>query len=332
MNPVTSNKLPHPKSEHPMDLFLGIEIGGTKLVVALGDEHGNIRERRKLTVDRFAGAPGIRAQLEEVLPELIGQRRILAAGVGFGGPVDWGTGKIWQSHQIAGWSDFNLSDWLRKLVGVPVAVDNDANVAALAEARHGAGVGHDPVFYVTLGSGVGGGLVLDGESYHGATPGEAEIGHVRLDRRGTTLESRCSGWAVDARIRRLNRKHPKDLMARMAGGTADGGEAQHLAAAISKGNSAAKAILEATAEDLAFGLSHVVHLFHPQLIVLGGGLSGVGEPLRLAVQQALPRFIMDVFKPGPRIALAALGEDAVPVGALELAMARASQVNSNNEQ
>ena len=314
-----------------MKRFLGIEIGGTKLLVALGDEHGKIRERRKLSVDRFAGAAGIRAQLQEIVPELIRQRRILAAGVGFGGPVDWRTGNICRSHQIAGWSEFDLGEWLRNLVGVPVAVDNDANVAALAEARHGAGVGSNPVFYVTLGSGVGGGLVLDGNIYHGATPGEAEIGHVRLNRRGTTLESRCSGWALDARIQRLNRKQPGALLARMAR-SKPGGEAQHLAAALAKGDSASKAILQAMAEDLAFGLSHVVHLFHPQLIVLGGGLSGIGEPLRLAVQQALRQFIMEVFKPGPAIALATLGEDAVPVGALELAIERASQDSSSGER
>jgi len=82
---------------------------------------------------------------------------------------------------------------------------------------------------------------------------------------------------------------------------------------------AAQRILRETAEDLAFALSHVVHLFHPQIIVIGGGLAGVGEPLRAAVESALRPFLMEVFAPGPRIALAALGEDAVPVGALELA-------------
>ncbi len=301
-----------------MKLYLGIEIGGTKLLLVLGDEHGKIRERCRLAVNRDDGAVGIRKQIQQTLPGLVGNRRILAAGVGFGGPVDWRTGKICRSHQIAGWSGFDLGGWLRNLVGVPVAVDNDANVGALGEARHGAGLGSNPVFYVTLGSGVGGGLVLDGNIYHGTTPGEAEIGHVRLNRRGTIVESRCSGWAVDARIRRLNRKRPMGLLARLAGKTR-GGEARHLAAALEQGEAAAEAILQETAEDLAFGLSHVAHLFHPQLIVLGGGLSWVGEPLRLAVQHALPRFIMDAFKPGPRIALAALGDDAVPVGALVLA-------------
>jgi glucokinase len=197
-------------------------------------------------------------------------------------------------------------------------VDNDANVAALGEAMRGAGVGANPVFYVTLGSGVGGGLVVDGKIYHGAKPGEAEIGHVRLDRLGTIVEARCSGWAVDARIRELKLKEPGCLLARLTGQTV-GGEAKYLAAAWQQGDAAARRLLQETAEDLAFGLSHVVHLFHPEIIIVGGGLSGVGEPLRASVESALRPFTMEAFALGPRIALAALGEDAVPTGALELA-------------
>ena len=92
-----------------------------------------------------------------------------------------------------------------------------------------------------------------------------------------------------------------------------------LPVALKAGDLAAQSILREIIEDLAFGLSHVVHLFHPEVIVLGGGLSGLGEPLRGGVEQTLPGFIMEAFRPGPRIALAALGEDAVPVGALLLA-------------
>jgi glucokinase len=301
-----------------MQLFAGIEIGGTKLQLVIGNEKGAILERRKSTVEAGKGAGGIRKQIEAALPELLAGRKLDALGVGFGGPVDWRTGKICRSHQIEGWSEFDLAGWLRQLANAPVFVDNDANVAALGEARHGAGVGFNPAFYVTLGSGVGGGLVVDGDIYHGATPGEAEIGHIRLDRDGTTVESRCSGWAVDARIRELAKTAPVGQLARKLKGSA-GGEAKYLAEALSKGDSAAKKILDEIAQDLAFGLSHVVHLFHPTAIVLGGGLSKIGEPLRLAVQGALPKFVMEAFAPGLNIKLAALGEDSVPVGALELA-------------
>jgi glucokinase len=307
-----------------MQLFAGIEIGGTKLQLVTGDEKGNILERQKLAVEAGKGASGIRQQIEMALPELLASRKPVAIGVGFGGPVDWQTGKICRSHQIEGWSEFDLGGWLRQLASAPVFAENDANVAALGEARHGAGIGANPVFYVTLGSGVGGGLVADGRIYHGSVPGEAEIGHVRLDRNGTTVESRCSGWAVDARIRELVKKEPASPLARKVG-KASRGEARYLAAALLEGDLAAKKILHETAEDLAFGLSHAVHLFHPAVIIIGGGLSGLGEPLRLAVQNALGQFVMEAFAPGPIVNIAKLGEDAVPVGALELARDRQTQ-------
>jgi glucokinase len=298
--------------------FLGIEIGGTKLQIVVGDDSDRIIERRRLAVDRAKGADSIRAQIEAVLAELIPATRPAAIGAGFGGPVDWNAGEVCCSHQIEGWAGFRLRDWLRLVGGVPVRVDNDANTATLGEALHGAGAGFNPVFYITLGSGVGGGLVVDGEIYHGATPGESEIGHVRLDRDGVTLESRCSGWAVDEKIRRAARTAPGGVLSRLTTGAA-GGEARFLATAIEQGDALAKQVLEETAGDLGFALSHVVHLFHPAVIVLGGGLSLVGEALRAAVEEALGRFTMAAFAPGPPVRLAGLAEDAVPRGALELA-------------
>jgi glucokinase len=298
--------------------FLGIEIGGTKLQIVTGDATARIVQRHRLAVNSADGGAGIRRQIEATLANILPNVKPLAVGVGFGGPVDWKTGRVCRSHQVAGWSEFQLARWLQGLVHAPVFVDNDANVAAFGEALHGAGKGSDPVFYVTLGSGVGGGLVVDGRIYHGAAPGEAEIGHVLLDRAGTTLESRCSGWAVDARIRALKTSAPASKLCGMMDGKA-GGEARHLVAALEQNDTAARRILQEIAEDLASGLSHVAHLFHPEVIILGGGLSGVGEPLRAAVAASLRPLVMEAFAPGPRICLALLAEDAVPVGALQLA-------------
>lgn len=298
--------------------LVGIEIGGTKLQMVLGDGTGVIHERARFAVTQEAGGEGIRHRIAATLAALRTQHTVQAIGVGYGGPVNWRTGQVCCSHHVAGWSDFPLGDWLRERGGVSVHVDNDANVAALGEALAGAGRNHTPIFYVTLGSGVGGGLVVQGRIYHGAVPGEIEIGHVRLDRSGATVESRCAGWAVDRSIRAAAAADPDGLLARLTSGMS-GGEARQLGVALAAGDAAAHGILDKTAQDLAFGLSHAVHLLHPEVIILGGGLSLLGEPLRTAVAMALPDFLMDAFRPGPRVVLAGLGEDAVPVGALLLA-------------
>jgi len=297
---------------------IGIEIGGTKLQLVAGHPDGTILHRQRLQVDRDAGGAGIRRQLEGALPELLALHPGQSIGVGFGGPVNRDAGRIAASHQIEGWSGFPLCDWLRQLTGLPSVIENDANTAALAEAKRGAGVGFDPVFYVTLGSGVGGGLVCEGRIYHGAPPGEAEIGHLRLDSSGVIVEERCSGWAVDRRIRALRTAYPGSRLSALTAGL-HSGEARHLAAALAEADVFARRVLEETARHLAFALSHVIHLLHPAAVVLGGGLSLVGDPLREAVAAQLPSFLMEVFHPGPEVRLAALGEDAVPVGALLLA-------------
>src|SRR5262245_44832830 len=114
--------------------FLGIEIGGTKLQIVVGSGDAKIVNRSRFTVDQASGAEGIRRQIEGALPALIAKWRPLAVGVGFGGPVDWRTGRIARSHQVEGWSDFNLGEWLNALTRVPVKAENDSNAATLAEA------------------------------------------------------------------------------------------------------------------------------------------------------------------------------------------------------
>lgn len=268
------------------------------------------------TADRARGAVGIREQLEQALRGEFALASVAGIGVGFGGPVDHARGRVAVSHQVGGWDGFGLREWLREITGVNVVVENDSNAAALGEAFADP-ARSSPLFYFNLGSGVGGGLVIGQRIYHGTAPGECEFGHVRLDRTGATVESRCSGWAVDARIR--ERRREGSVLAKLTEGMR-GGEAKALAEALRLGDPVAKAIVGELADDLGFALSHVVHLFHPRTIVMGGGLALVGEPLRGTVEGALARHVMEAFLPPPGIELARLGEDSVPVGALRLAM------------
>jgi glucokinase len=299
--------------------FLAIEIGGSKLQVCVGDASAQILERQRFNVQRERGSEGIREQIASVLPDLIKRWQPEAVGVGYGGPVDWRTGLVTCSHHVAGWENFPLGDWLHERTELHVVVENDANVAALGEALYGAGRSYSPVFWVNCGSGVGGGLVVDGAIYHGASPGETEIGHIRLDRDGTIVEDRCSGWAVDRAVVTAVKEAPDSVLAQIVNQSMPGCEARHLKEALAKGCEVADRVLTKAMDDLAFALSHVVQLLNPQTIIIGGGLCLLGEPLRERLAKALPRWIMQALRPGPFVQIAALGEDAVPTGALALA-------------
>ncbi|HEY0651672.1 MAG TPA: ROK family protein, partial [Chryseosolibacter sp.] len=240
-------------------------------------------------------------------------------GVGFGGPVNKETGEVYTSYHIEGWRAFSIRKWLEDLGGCEVVVDNDANVAALGETLYGAGKGYQRVLYVTLGSGVGAGLVIDRQIYHGAEPGEMEFGHIRLDRSGATIQDKCSGWAVNQKIREVLKQETSTVLRELSIPFA-GHEAKALSEALSHNDPVAWKILSETMDDFSFGLSHAVHLLHPEVVILGGGLAMLGEIIIQEVKKSLPNYLMDAFRPGPLIQLSALQESAVPIGAIALAM------------
>src|SRR5713101_2495579 len=191
-------------------MYLGIEIGGTKLQLGVGAGDGALAGLWREKVDVAAGPGGIRRQIVRAVPELLGKSKLDRAliqgiGIGFGGPVDDHTHTIIKSHQIEGWDNFPLEKWLGDLLDMPAVLGNDADVAGLAEVLFGAGKGLSPIFYITIGSGIGGGLIVNGEIYRGCGRGAAEIGHCLVrsgphfpsDRFGVVpLEELTSGWGL----------------------------------------------------------------------------------------------------------------------------------------
>jgi glucokinase len=184
-------------------MLLGIEIGGTKLQLAVAARPGaDFIELRRETIDAACGATGILDRIASLAPELVQRHGVVGAGIGFGGPINAQTGVALKSHHVHGWDDFPLADWLTRQCQCPVRADNDCNVAALAEARYGAGAGRRRLLYVTVGTGVGGGLVVDGQLFGGDRPAICEIGHLRpslqSDRPEMTVEAIASGWGIAA--------------------------------------------------------------------------------------------------------------------------------------
>jgi len=310
--------------------YLGIEIGGTKLQLGLGPGDGTLKALWRGAVDPAQGADGIRRQITAALPELLANAglplsEVKACGIGFGGPVDDTTHTVIKSHQIEGWDDFPLQDWISDVVGLPAILGNDADCAGLGEALFGAGKGLSPIFYITIGSGIGGGLIINGEIYRGCGRGAAEIGHLAAHQQSdSTVEYHASGWGI-ARFARSwftgGAINPKNsIMLHLAGGDPERLTTELVAEAASNGDEYASMILTASFAILADAIADVLALLCPRRIVIGGGVSLMGEQLLF---EPLRRLVAErVFKPFAHcydIVPAALGEEVVVHGALALA-------------
>jgi len=291
--------------------YLGIEIGGSKLQLGVGAGDGVLAGLWRGTVVPANGPDGIRRQIIEAVPIALQRAGVLrgqlhGVGIGFGGPVDDSNRTIIKSHQIDGWDHFPLADWIADVVGLPAVLGNDSDVAGLAEALHGAGKGLSPIFYFNVGSGIGGGLILDGKIYRGVGRGAAEFGHLRTWHYGqyVTLESIASGWGMERRAAEKGRRLTVPQIAEEA----------------RRGDAVAGPIFNDALAGLAEAICHVIALLCPRRMVMGGGVSLVGEeyllePLRRLVAQR-------VFRPFAGltdIVPSALGEEVVVHGALALA-------------
>jgi glucokinase len=339
-------------------MFLGIEIGGTKIQLGTGAGDGSpLAALARFDVDPANGAAGILRQIEAGAARLSGRGSITAVGCGFGGPFDVARGRAVRSHQIDGWDDFPLVDWLQQRLQVPARVANDCDVAGLAEARFGAGRGRRVVFYVTVGTGIGGGLVIDGQIYRGGGMAAAEIGHLRpglhADLPEATVESIASGWGVtaaaqarlsgsvshslsmlmpslrplkpDAVRQRLieaeeeEEEYAADLLNRCQG-QLDRLTARHVAQAAEQGNGIAQDVLAHGMRTLGWAIAQVITLLSPEVIVIGGGLSLMSEHLFLApLREEAARYVFPPLAGSYQIVPAQLGEEVVVHGALALA-------------
>jgi glucokinase len=313
--------------------LLGIEIGGTKLQVGLGRRPGVIEVLERRSVDPGRGAEGVRELIRDASEAALAARSLTpvdvwGVGVGFGGPVDAKSGRTQASFQIDGWTDYPLADWIKGRLGVEaVSIHNDADAAGLAEARLGAGVGRSPILYLTIGSGVGGALIIDGRIYRGAGLGAAEIGHLNVpgaDGAFPELEHVASGWG----IARAARARAAEVVAdgggwevlEAAGGDVDRITTVLVAQAAERGDKWSLALLDEARRALAFALRQAVALVAPRRIILGGGVSLIGDrlwfqPLRRLVDAE----VFPPFRTAFDIVPAALGEEVVVHGALELA-------------
>jgi len=310
-----------------MKYGFGVDLGGTTVKIAYFDQEGTMLDKWEIpTVTADGGSrilPDIAAAIADYLQEKgIEKSSILGIGIGVPGPVD-AQGTVNKCVNL-GWGVFNISQELSKLTGFPVKAGNDANVAALGEYWKGGGQGCDNMVLATLGTGVGGGIIVEGKVVHGAHGSGAEIGHMVLNREETEsctcgkkgcVEQYCSATGIVRLAKRYLAANETDSVLRQK----ETFTCKDVFDASAAADAAAQQILEQVYAYMGEFLANICCVVNPSAVVLGGGVSKAGAPLLEGTKKYFDRYVFHAAK-NVRFTLAALGNDAGAYGAFKLAL------------
>ena len=309
-----------------MKTFVAVDIGGTHIRVAIY-EPDNIKPLIYERTRTNAREPGIFDRLVKVIESIWPEDdSIQAIGMASPGPLDPHSGVILATPNIPEWNNFPLTEKLSKRFGVPAYLDNDANLAALGEWKFGAGYGHHDVLYLTISTGIGGGVIIKDRLLHGHHGLAAELGHVTVLAGGPLcscgqeghLEALASGPAIERYVHQQLEAGAKSEL------RSDSSlSAQEIAAAAERGDTLAKSAYARAGEYLGIGVANFLHAFDPSIVIFGGGVSRSGrlllDPFEASLRKhvIIPRYLENLI-----ITTAALGDDAGLIGALALAQTK----------
>jgi glucokinase len=286
---------------------VGVDVGGTKILAAVVDEDGRLEARRERPTP-LESEERLLSALEEAVAELLDDD---VGAIGFGVPstVDQRSGTTVESVNIP-LADVDLRSRMAERFGLPVAIDNDANAAAIAEWKVGAGRGTRHMIMLTLGTGIGGGLILDGRPYRGAVGAAAELGHIVIEHDGERCQGACTGRG---HLEALASGHAASRIAReLFGSSAD---AHRLVRLADEGDADAREALAGIGRRLGSGIGTLVNVFNPELVVIGGGFAAAGEHLLEPARGIVAREARPPGRDLVRIVRAELGTAAGVVGA-----------------
>jgi glucokinase len=309
---------------------IGIDIGGTKIAGGVVTEAGQILDRTRVPTPPDEGEATLAAVLAAADELRARNPGVDALGVGAAGLVEWPAGQArWAPNNS--YRRLELRRLLGERTGLPTMVDNDGNAAAWAEARFGAGAGHDDLVLVTVGTGIGGGLVLDGRLYHGEHGFAGELGHLIVAPDGDPcpcgnrgcLEAMASGSALGRLGREAAAGDPGGPLATLAARARGPVTGEVVFAAASEGDRLALGLFERIGHWLGVGIASLVTIFDPDVVVVGGGVAATGELLLAPARASFERYVHGRgHRDLPPVVPTRLGDDAGLVGAATLALTR----------
>ncbi len=316
-------------STDPRQTVIAVDLGGTNIRAALCNRQGSILKRHKQLTLADEGPQAVINRIVEsirrVMPDT-DPASVKAVAVASPGPLDPFTGVVMYAPNLSGWIDIPLRAILQERLQLPVAIGNDANLAALGEQRYGAGRGMKDMVYVTISTGIGGGVILNNQMVLGMRGLAAEIGHTTLDiHAGWThagvpgsFEGYASGTGIARLAQHKLREGRPSLMVELAGGHIDAVTAREVSEAAQHNDPLALEIVAEVARIIGLGFVNLLHLYDPAIIVVGGSVSLMGDMLFEPVRQTVQQYAMPPYRNRP-IVRAALGDDCGLLGAAALA-------------
>ena len=313
--------------------FLGIDIGGTKMAVGVSTAQGQLLATERIPTQPADGPDQVLARLIEVSRRAIDKAgvSVAAAGVGCVGPLDQKTGYVINPVNLHGWVRVPLVDTIRDALEIPVFLDNDANAAALGEHRFGAGRGVANMIYLTISTGIGGGIIIDHHLYHGENGNAGEMGHISVNFAGRPclcgnlgcIEAYASGTAIAARAREAVRAAASASAG--AGLIALAGSIERITGhivvqAVQRGDPLACGIWDETTAALGVYMASVIHIFNPRRIVIGGGISNAGDLLFIPLREKAKKHSMPMLHDICDIVPAQLGDQVGVLGAVAVGL------------
>lgn len=314
-----------------MPSTIGIDLGGTNIKGGVCDRHGRLLVQDSVDTEARHGCEHVLKRMAGLVAHLrekatLSQNEVVGIGVGAPGPMSHEQGMIFSAPNLPGWENVPLRDRFSALTGLPVVLENDANAAAFGEYTAGAGQNVHSLVLLTLGTGIGGGIVLNGKLWRGRFDNAGEIGHTIIIPNGRAcpcgqlgcLERYASANAVAERLSEaVQAGEDSVLKPKVMAGTPF--DARDVLAAIDAGDALAARIWDETCHYLALAVVNLRHSLNPELLVFAGGLINAGARLLTPVQQHFERLSWQIAPDAPRIAFATLGTDAGTIGAAALA-------------
>ncbi|MFE7061039.1 ROK family glucokinase [Sutcliffiella sp. NPDC057660] len=310
--------------------LVGVDLGGTTIKMAFISQYGEIVHKWEIVTDISEKGKNITTDIAKAIDKKLDElkepkSKLQAIGMGAPGPVNMATGLIYEAVNL-GWENYPLKDLLEVETGLPVVVDNDANLAAIGEMWKGAGEGSKDLICVTLGTGVGGGIITHGDIVHGINGAGGEIGHITVIPEGGApcncgktgcLETIASATGIVRKAKEQVEKHPESRLAKVA--KEEGLTAKVVFELANEGEEVASMVVHQVTAPLGLVLANLANALNPEKIVIGGGVSRAGEALLNPLRKHFDQFLFPRTKVGVQIATATLGNDAGVIGAAYLA-------------